>query len=822
MSTQSPPIDLATGQPARERLMPAALALAVLIAGIGASLWAWHHEARQAAAQADAEFDRYALTVVSELDGRAQHVQDVLAGFQSLFKTSGEVSRVDFHRHHLAMQITERFGSIRAVQFARMVSAKDRTAFEARVRSDTSLVAVGYPRYAIHPDGERARYVAVEFNEPMRGNEQAFGHDNYEEPTRREVLERARDSGKPAASAPIGLLQGRTGIVVRLPVYRHDAPVETVAQRRAAYVGQVSGVIGTQDLLAEALPGGIPKAYRVSISDIGAVVPSPTAAVPGRALVARAAGTDAGAFDDPTPQDRRSHQLNIAGRWWELDVARAPVDHHLSSGPLAFLGSGLAITGLLAGLIWGAASRFSQTRRLAQRMSADARASAARLEAVFDSAVEGIVTIDDTGTILSVNRATQRMFGMPVETLIGANVGILMPHAQARAHDGHLRAHAGGGGAGVIGTSRRLLARHGDGTEFPIELSISEMQFDGARQYVGMIRDMTEAVAAQEAVEHSRRALLEANALRAAVFEHSALALVVTDATGLIRAVNPAAERLLGRPAVDMVDLVDIGRFCDRDELRELATLLSERLGHPVAPGVEYFVRSLGADDTMHCELHLLRPDGGRMPVALTVSAIRDESGAISGFVGSAQDNTERKRLADEMMHLAYHDGLTGLPNRVLLEDRLGQAIRTNMRQGLPLSLLFIDLDRFKPINDTWGHAAGDQVLSEVARRLRSALRASDTVARIGGDEFVVLLTTLKRADDAVVVADKLVDALSDPILIGGRELQVGASIGIVHAPEDGVEPQTLLRRADAAMYAAKETGRRAGKAQGFADTGTK
>ncbi len=803
----------------RERRLPAAALTGVLAVGGALTVWAWLHEARQAAALADADFDRYAQTTAGELASRIENVQDVLAGFQALFKTSGEVTRVDFHRHHQAMRIAERFPSIRAVQYARMVPARERAAFEQGVRADTSLEPGGYPHFAIHPEGERARYVAVVFNEPMRGNEQAFGHDNYEEPTRREVLERARDSGQPAASAPIGLLQGHTGVVLRLPVYRHGAPVDTVAQRRAAYLGQVSGVIGTQDLLAEALPTGIAKPYRVSVTDVGAVAAPPFAAVPGPALVARAAGQDDASFDDPAPQDRRAHRLDVAGRWWSLEIVRAPVQHALGRGPLVVLGSGLAITGLLAWLAWGAAFRFAETRRLAQRMSADARASAARLEAVFDSAVEGIVTIDAAGTILSVNRATQRLFAMSAEELVGANVGLLMPHVQARAHDGHLRAHAAGHGAGVVGTARRLVARRGDGTEFPIELSVSEMQFDGARQYVGMIRDMTEAVAAQEAVEQSRRALHEANALRAAVFEHSALALVVTDASGLIRAVNPAAERLLGRPAVDMVGLVDIGRFCDRDELRELANLLSERLGQPVSPGVEYFVRSLGADGTMHCELHLLRPDGVRMPVALTVSAIRDDDGTITGFVGSAQDNTERKRLADEMMHLAYHDGLTGLPNRVLLEDRLGQAIRTNMRQGLPLSLLFIDLDRFKPINDTWGHAAGDQVLCEVARRLTSALRSSDTVARIGGDEFVVLLATLKRADDAAIVADKLIDTLSEPILVGGQQLQVGASIGIVHAPDDGVEPQALLRRADAAMYAAKESGRRAGKARGLADT---
>jgi len=805
--------------PSRRLLRPAGRALIVLVTGTLLSLWAWRAETLDAVQRADAEFERYALTAHSRLDARIHHSLDVLSGFRALFANGAPVRRADFRQHFETMRIEERFPSIRAVQFARLVEDRDRAAFEARVRADDSLVPGGYPDFRIRPEGRRARYVAVEFNEPMSGNESAFGYDTYEEATRREVLQRARDTGRAAASAPIGLLQGRTGVVVRIPVYRHGAPIDSVAQRQSAFIGLVSGVIGVQDLLDEALPAQTRQSYRVTIEDLGPVTPSSIAAVPGTAQVARTAG-NADVLPEPAAEDVKVQVMDVGGRRWAVEVARAPVRPALTTGPLTAIASGLAITCLLAGLVWRTSFRYAETRRLAQRLSADARANAARLEAVFQCAVDGIVTIDARGTILSVNRAAQRIFAIDESGLVGSNVSMLMPHGQAMRHDAYLRAHVEGRGQSTIGTTRRLQALRADGTEFPIELSISEMDFDGERQFVGLIRDLSETVAAQEAIERSRRELQTANSVRAAVFEHSALALVVTDPIGLIRAVNPAAERLLGRPAVDMVGVAEIGRFCDRDELRELATLLSERLGRPVEPGVDYFVRSLDSDDSMHCELHLLRPDGVRMPVALTVSAIRDDAGAITGFVSSAQDNTERKRLADEMMHLAYHDGLTGLPNRVLLEDRLGQAIRTNMRQGLPLSLLFIDLDRFKPINDTWGHAAGDQVLCEVARRLKSALRASDTVARIGGDEFVVLLTTLKRADDAAVVADKLIDALSQPILVGGHDLQVGASIGVVHCPDDGVEPQVLLRRADAAMYAAKESGRRAVNAQGVTDAG--
>ena len=196
------------------------------------------------------------------------------------------------------------------------------------------------------------------------------------------------------------------------------------------------------------------------------------------------------------------------------------------------------------------------------------------------------------------------------------------------------------------------------------------------------------------------------------------------------------------------------------------------------------------------------------MPASFTVSALHDSSGAVSGFLAIAYDITERQRLADQLAQLAYHDGLTGLPNRLRLEDHLQQAITRASRRHEALALLFIDLDRFKPINDSHGHAVGDQVLCEVARRLRAALRSADMVARLGGDEFVVLLSTLANDQDGLLVADKLMMALAEPMHIGALVLQVGASMGMARYPEAGNTAGELLRSADAAMYQVKQAGR--------------
>jgi diguanylate cyclase (GGDEF)-like protein len=173
-----------------------------------------------------------------------------------------------------------------------------------------------------------------------------------------------------------------------------------------------------------------------------------------------------------------------------------------------------------------------------------------------------------------------------------------------------------------------------------------------------------------------------------------------------------------------------------------------------------------------------------------------------------ALDVTERSRMEDRIHHMAHHDALTGLPNRSLLEDRLERALRATTRDAARLALLFVDLDRFKTINDSLGHHAGDRLLCQVADRLVNCVRASDTVARLGGDEFVVLLPRLQEEGDATQVADKIRADMQRPFEVDGQELRITPSIGVATFPDSGRDVETLLRHADAAMYAAKAAGR--------------
>lgn len=203
-------------------------------------------------------------------------------------------------------------------------------------------------------------------------------------------------------------------------------------------------------------------------------------------------------------------------------------------------------------------------------------------------------------------------------------------------------------------------------------------------------------------------------------------------------------------------------------------------------------------------ELYFRHKDGSVRHVWVTVSCVTDDTGFVHNYVAVMTSMDASTTLS----HLAHHDALTGLPNRLLLQARMEHTLERAQRQARPAAVMYIDLDRFKPINDEFGHAQGDAVLIEIGRRLSAVVRAQDTVARLGGDEFVVLLDEYAKTSDVQAVAERVLDALSQPLTIAGRDIPVGGSVGVAVYPEDARTADELLKCADQAMYEAKLAGR--------------
>jgi diguanylate cyclase (GGDEF)-like protein/PAS domain S-box-containing protein len=274
-------------------------------------------------------------------------------------------------------------------------------------------------------------------------------------------------------------------------------------------------------------------------------------------------------------------------------------------------------------------------------------------------------------------------------------------------------------------------------------------------------------------------------------------AVMSCDVSSRVTYLNKVAERLTGwtgekatgRPIEDVFRVID-------------ATTRTP-IPNPMALAIRENKTVLLAPDSI-----LSRPDGIEVAIEDSAAPIHDRHGRVTGAVMVFHDVSTTRALSLTLAHQAQHDSLTDLPNRLLLDDRLTHAIVLARRHGLKLGVLYLDLDRFKNTNDSLGHEAGDRLLREVAKRLLGCVRGSDTVSRQGGDEFVILLSELAAGQDAAISADKVLQALDKPFLIDGHNLHVSASIGIAIFPEDGEEPESLLKHADFAMYHAKDCGR--------------
>jgi diguanylate cyclase (GGDEF)-like protein/PAS domain S-box-containing protein len=256
--------------------------------------------------------------------------------------------------------------------------------------------------------------------------------------------------------------------------------------------------------------------------------------------------------------------------------------------------------------------------------------------------------------------------------------------------------------------------------------------------------------------------------------------------------VNPAFERVTGYAAAEV--LGKSPRFLHGEDREQ--------------PGIEALRIAAREQREMTALLRNYRKDGTMFWNEVRVAPVRDESGRVTHFIGVANDVTERIRYQEEIERNANYDTLTGLPNRNLLNDRIARGIVQATRSDLSLAVAFVDLDHLKRINDSLGHETGDLVIAAIGRRMAETLRTGDTVARVSGDEFVIVLGSLQRAEDAAYVATKVLNCIGTPLKLEGHEFVVTASIGIALYPRDGTDAPTLLRNADAALYRAKEQGR--------------
>ena len=310
---------------------------------------------------------------------------------------------------------------------------------------------------------------------------------------------------------------------------------------------------------------------------------------------------------------------------------------------------------------------------------------------------------------------------------------------------------------------------------------------------------------------YDEQSLIFSQQVNDAIIQSANYCIIDTDTRGVISTFNSSAEKLLGYKKHELVNKKSPAVFHDIPEVIARTELLSKELGIKIEPGFETFVTRARHGQVDENNWTYIHKSGRRIPVRVSVNALYDAHGRISGFLGITHDISEQLKAEEKLEQLAYFDQLTQLPNRMLYNDRLNQTIEMAKRHNAHFSIFFLDLDKFKFVNDNYGHEVGDKLLIHVAEVISHCIRKSDTVARLGGDEFTVILPGIDSHYDKLAVgllAEKIIEKLCEDIIIDNHTLQIGVSIGISIYPQDGDEAVSLNKHADIAMYHAKDHGR--------------
>ena len=440
-----------------------------------------------------------------------------------------------------------------------------------------------------------------------------------------------------------------------------------------------------------------------------------------------------------------------------------------------FLDPNGAIAGLVGSLV-------DITER--KMLEGETRESIERLRAVIQAAPVAIVARDMNRVISMWNPAAERMFGWKESEVLGTDTSIVPPDLIEEAS--HYRKLAQSGETHLEIETQRL---HRDGHSIDVSLSAAPIFGDDGKVVGTMvtIADLTSRKQTEAALRESEsqlRLAMEAAQLGMWYWECD------TDRFTYSEGLNV----LFGRPAESsLASYRDLRERVHPDD-REL---IEATLRHAIRQGEDFAA-----------DYRVVWPDGSVHWIANRGQVHRGADGRAHRLIGVAMNITERKIAEQRVAHMAHHDALTGLPNRVLLRDRIQQAIAQAHRNGTQLAVLFLDLDRFKNINDSLGHQLGDRLLQSVASRILVCVREGDTVSRVGGDEFVIVIPGIGSASDASSVAGKILEVLASAFHLHGNDLHVAASIGISLYPADGSDAETLMRNADTAMYHAKDSGR--------------
>jgi len=681
------------------------------------------------------------------------------------YRGTGAVTREDFH--NFIKEVMKTYPMIYAMEWAPRVNRDAKERFIHEVRRGVpgfEITELGNGRERV-PAADRKYYFPITYIEPATDAMNALmGFDLASVEDRREAILKAFEEKRSIATPPVNLivhLGEELGLLLMYPISTtsQDGVVSTVL-RASSFFGKLF------DPLKDSL--------NIRLYDIQSAIPLYDGFQ--------------GRFTDAL----YTRNFELGGRQYRLEASPTELYFQQNRGwqSWSMLAIGIFGTGLMGALLLLGTGYTARVEAMVAGKTRELKESYARFQEITSTLGEGIYVMDANGAITFVNPKAEELLGRTSEELLGKNAHALihykyLDHTPYPEEECEMRRVVFSGQP--FRSADEVFWRK-DGT--PIHIAVNSVPLFRDGQAVAAVV-VFDDISERKSIEYALRA--SEKSFRA-IIEHAPIGMTIVSLEGKFMIVNQMLCNIVGYSNDELMRLT-FQEITHPDDLTIDLKLLQKLLD--------------GKASTYQMEKRYIRKDRAVVWVQLSVNLLRDENDSPQYFISQIEDITERKLHHEEVEQQAYIDSLTNLPNRRLLLTRLHQVLSQADRYERSMALFFLDLDHFKQVNDSLGHDVGDAVLKEAANRLLGCLRAHDTVARVGGDEFVIILSEISNQEDAIFVAEKILESFRAPIMVNAQEIKIGTSIGIA-VRETGItsDVKELMKQADIAMYEAKAVGR--------------
>ncbi len=731
----------------------------VLLLSLSSTYGVWKYAEQEASDKLQDHFDFRVMETIKLIEYRIETYIQVMRGVRGLFKSSKNVTREEFHLYISSLSLDKYYPGIQGVGYSLIVPNEQKDQHIANLRNQ------GFPKYMIHPKGNRDLFSSIIYLEPFSDrNLRAFGYDMFSEPTRKIAMERSRDFNEVAISGKVKLVQEteeevQAGFLMYLPFYKKSMPHGTLTERRTNIIGWIYSVFRMNDLM-DGIEGERTGDLAIEIYD-GNIVSDQTQML----------------FSDSENEALFSftQAILIGDHTWTVVIHSLPL---LKSKFNKNKPESIVIIGLIFSLLL---TLFTRSVFITKKIAVKLNDSEKRFRLVFEQLSVGVAIIDkSTGDFIQTNQSYCDIVQLTQAQLASTSF-IKITHQDDiqielenidKIKTGEIR---------HFSIEKRLI--RANKSIVWVNVTVSPIWNSGQQssQYITTIEDITE-----------RKKSIENLKLAASVFTHAREGIFITDVKGNIIDINDTFISLSG--------------YSREEVIGQNPRILKSGQQSP-----EFYAemwQALLKEDYWSGEIWNRCKNGEVYPVMQTISAVHDQHGITTHYVSLCSDISLIKEHQEQLEHIAHYDILTHLPNRSLLSDRLSQAMLQCSRHKQSLAVVFLDLDGFKAVNDVYGHDMGDELLIALSVRMKEALREGDSLARIGGDEFVAVLTGLNTVEDCEPVLERFLLASSEPVTVDDVVLNVSASIGVTIYPQDNMDADLLMRHADQAMYVAKQLGK--------------